>query len=357
MRRYSTVAVLVAVTSLAGCGSNNSDPKAATNGTRRPSVMEQLSASKLPAMRSIEKWDNAYGEGLSIATDHYRIYTTLTDTLMLRLLPAFLESAYEGYETELPERIETSNRFEVYLFAERQQWEDFTDHFAGADAGLYKQIQKGAYCDKGTCVAYNIGRNETYSALGHEGWHQFSGRHFYYRLPSWLDEGIATLFETNTYEDGTWKFETQSNAGRLGGLKRTMLSGHFIPLEQLVALNPGEVIGGQDSTMAFYSESYSLVRFLREEKYGQRLSRYHAMLLGGLRGDWPLAPEYQRIAADRNVRLTVRWNAYVGPMLFEHYISSDWGQIEAEYVSFCRKITYRVTLRQEVVPVNDYEVH
>jgi len=81
----------------------------------------------------------------------------------------------------------------------------------------------------------------------------------------------------------------------------------MIPLKNLVALNPGEVIGGQDNTMAFYSQSYALVRFLREEGYGKRLSRYNSLLLGGLRGTWPLSEEYKKIASDRNIRLTVEW--------------------------------------------------
>lgn len=302
--------------------------------------------ARLPAVRAVEKWDSKYGDGLIITTEHYTIYTTLTDALILRQLPIFLESAHEAYQRELPQRIPTHNRFEVYLFANRQQWEDFTDDFMGAESELYKQIQKGAYCAKGACVAYYIGRTETFSALGHEGWHQFSGRHFVYRLPSWLDEGMATLFESSSFRDGEWVFEPQANLGRLGGLKSTLLSGNIIPLRQLLALNPGEVIGSRSDMVAFYSQSYALVRFLREEGYGKRLSRFHAMLLGGLRGDWPLSEEMQRISADRNIHLTVGWNAQMGPKLFEHYIAPDWRQIEQEYLDFCRKITYHVRFRE-----------
>jgi len=51
-------------------------------------------------------------------------------------------------------------------------------------------------------VVYYIGRERTFSALGHEGWHQFNSRHFKFRLPSWLDEGIAMLFEIHRSEKG-----------------------------------------------------------------------------------------------------------------------------------------------------------
>jgi hypothetical protein len=351
--RIALVVLITAFAAAAGCqNSGQAEPSAARNPGTSSLAATHAAVSRLPAVKAIEKWENKYGDGLTITTEHYTIYTTLTDVLILRLVPAFVESAYEGYQSELPGRIVTQNTFEVYLFAKREQWEAFTDDFMPGESQLYKKIQKGAYCAKGACVAYYIGRNETFSAVGHEGWHQFCGRHFVYRLPSWLDEGIATLFETSSLKDGKWVFEPQVNLGRLGGLKRTMLNGKAMPLRNLLSLNPGEVIGGQDSTVAFYSQSYAMVRFLREEGYGKRLGRYHALLLGGLRGDWPLSEELGRMSADRNVRLTVGWNAQMGPALFEQFISRDWRQIEEEYMNFCRKITYHVRLRQVELPVD-----
>jgi hypothetical protein len=345
MKKNVAISVLLAaLLAICGCSSPQKQPALAP----AVSPIQALTAARLPAIRSVEPWPNKYGDGLVFTTDHYRIRTTLSDVLILRMLPAFMESAYRGYQRELPEAIETQNKFDVYLFENRGQWEEFSDDFAGTSAALYKRIQKGAYCFQGACVAYYIGRNETYSAIGHEGWHQFSGRHFAYRLPSWLDEGIATLFETGAYKGSEWVFEPQMNVGRLAGLKLTLQNGNSIPIRQLIALNPGEVIGGQDGTIAFYSESYALVRFLREEQYGKRLGQYHAMLLGGLRGTWPLTEEAKRIAADRNIPLTVRWNQYAGPALFERYIGANWDQLEQEYLVFARKVTFQIRLREPI---------
>jgi hypothetical protein len=99
--------------------------------------------------------------------------------------------------------------------------------------------------------------------------------------------------------------------------------------------------------MAFYAQSYALVRFLREENYGIRLSKYHDLLLGALRGNWPLEPSLKKIAANRNIPLTTRWNKFVSPKLFSLYIDDDLEKIEAEYLAFCRKIVYRVRLADE----------
>jgi len=273
------------------------------------------------------------------------------EPLILYQIPGFVESAYKGYQGQLPEPISTETKFIVYLFVERSQWDDFTKTFTGPMAPVYLKIKKGAYYLNGACVAYNIGRERTFSVLGHEGWHQFNSRHFAYRLPSWLDEGIAMLFETSKYEAGRFHFEPDRNLGRLGALKKTLILDKMIPLGQLIALNPGYVLvtNDVDAVMAFYAQSYALVRFLREEGYGKRLRKYHQMLLGGLNGTWPLSTDERRIAADRNIPLTTRWNRFVATKLFEAYImdsGENFDQFEAEYLAFCKKIVYRVRFKK-----------
>jgi hypothetical protein len=307
-------------------------------------MLEHLQGERLPALKSVEVWENKYGPGLKLSTAHYEVFTTLLEPLMLRQVPGFVESAYWGYQGQLPETIRTSTRFTIYLFATRQQWEDFTSTFAGSQAAQFFKIEDGAYYLNGACVAYNIGRERTFAVLGHEGWHQFNSRHFTFRLPSWLDEGIATLFEVHRSRDGLFYFEPGRNGYRLGSLKKALMNGNMIPLRELIAVNPGEVLAGdeEDALSVFYGQSYALVRFLREEGYGKRLRNYHQLLLGGLGGDWPLSEADKMIAADRNIRRTFLWNRTISPILFKHYIGDDFDQIEKEYVAFCRKIVYPV---------------
>jgi hypothetical protein len=292
----------------------------------------------LPAVQTVEPWQNPFAPGITVTTSHYTIHTTLADPLMLRQLPGFMESAYNAYQSQLPEPIDTQTSFVTYLFADRSQWADFTKTFAAPNADAYLKIVKGAYCLNGACVAYNIGRTRTFAALGHEGWHQFDSKHFTYRLPSWLDEGIATLFETSRYDHGAFEFLPRSNADRLASLKSTLARGP-IPLAELLTLDPGQVVYDAQAAKDFYAQSYALVRFLREADYGKRMASYHNLLLAGLRGNWPLDPSLQRIAADRNVPLTTAFNRSVSPALFALYIDDNFEKIETEYLGFCRKIT------------------
>ena len=303
----------------------------------------------VPSVQATETWQNEYGPGIIIKTRHYRIYTTLLDPLMLRQLPGFMESAHRAYQNQLPEPIETQTAFDTYLFDTRSQWEDFTKTFVPRQWPVYLKIQKGAYYLNGRCVAYNIGRTRTFAVLGHEGWHQFNSRHFTFRLPSWLDEGISTLFETCRYDRGVFHFEPGRNLGRLGALRKTILDDSMIPLPSLIGLNPGQVVSGSDTdaVMAFYAQSYALVRFLREDNYGRRLANYHNLLLAALRGNWPLDDTLKRIASDRNIPMTVNFNRFVSPRLFSLYIDSDMAALEEQYLAFCKKLVYHVRLQQQ----------
>jgi len=303
--------ILIVLLLLTGCQesattatTNNKGPKLST-----PDGMTKY-LENVPAIKDVGTWENGHGPGITITTEHYQIHTTLLDPLMLRQVPAFMESAYRAYQEQLPDPIDTKTIFTIYLFAGRAQWEDFTNTFAYPHGHMYMKIKT-------------------------------------YRLPSWLDEGIATLFEVSQYEKDSLRFIFRPERnGRLISLRNTLLKNKMIPLRQLIALNPGEVVNETDSIMAFYAQSYALVRFLREHEYGKRLKQYHNMLLGALRGNWPLKPHMQRIASDRNIPLTTHWNSFVSPMLFKSYISEDFQAIEDEYVSFCRKIVYKVRAKK-----------
>jgi hypothetical protein len=335
---------------LSGCDVGSQVKKPAGIDMDSPAgLAEYLRLRRIPALQKVELWRDPGTKGLVLTTEHYKVYTTMLDHLILSQVPGFLESAYRGYNEQLSYPVRSSLAFTVYLFNSRQEWDKFTDNFAGGQAPMYKKLKAGAYYLNGSCVAYNIGRENTFSVLGHEGWHQFNSRHFRYRLPSWLDEGIAMLFETSRYEGGFFYFEPEKNLYRLANLKVLLNRGRIILPEQLIALNPGEVIlfEQSDALDAFYAESYALVRFLREDNYFKRLLRYQKMLTDGMDGRWPLDLELQVIAEDRNVPLTIFWNQRVGTELFDKYIieNESMEQIQQEYIAFCRKITSRVQLK------------
>ena len=327
-----------------GCLESNSNiAKPAKVKDPAESMANYLIKRNPPALESVEIWENDYNSGLVITTKHYKVYTTLLDSLMLSEIPGFVESAYRAYQNQLPLPIVAKTKSTIYLFKDRQQWESFTKSFAKPQADLYLKIKAGAYYLKGSCIAYNIGRERTFSVLAHECWHQFNNRHFKYRLPSWLDEGIAMQFETFREQRGLFYFEPAKNLYRLGPLRQTLISNNMISLNDLVSINPGQVIMVNDNAVnAFYSQAYALVRFLKENDYGNLLPNYHTLLMDGLGGNWPLDPDQKMIAINRNIPRTIPWNQQVGRMLFDRYISDDSPEIEEEYIKFCKKIVYYI---------------
>ncbi|UCF15457.1 MAG: hypothetical protein JSW59_18820 [Phycisphaerales bacterium] len=334
---------VVGLVCLAGCAPDNGG-KVQTFEGRQCEVGDHIGSGPLKdiqALESVEPWNCRYGTGLRLTTTHYEIFTTLTEPVMLRRTLGFMESVYRAYNSQLPEVIETQTRLTIYLFADRRQWEDFTRDFAGEQARTFCRIKAGAYYHNGACVAYDIGPTRTMSVLGHEGWHQFSDKHFKFRLPSWLDEGVAMLFETNDAASGTFQLAPAKNAYRLDALRRTLENDRMIPLRDLIASNPGDVLATDrtEAVMAFYSQSYALVRFLQEADSGRRLAAYHRLLADGLRGRWQLDGASRAIAIDRNIPRNILWNHIVGLVLFEDYVGSDYDQIEKEYLAFCRQIT------------------
>ena len=345
MARGLAAAVIIAALGLTGCSplhrAHAVSAQPAEAQKARTAILEGLQSERLPALVSVQPWESKYGPGLKLVTDHYEIFSTVTQPLMLRMVPGFIESAYGSYNDQLPEPIDTATPFQVYLFADRRQWEDFTHGFAGDQAEIFCKIKTGAYYLNGACVVYDIGPKRTLSALGHEGWHQFNSRHFKYRLPSWLDEGVAMQFEASVSDGGLFHFDPTANLQRLGALKDTLDNGKSIPLRDLVATSPGEVLATDqaDAVMAFYSESYALVRFLREADYGKRRSAYHRLMSDGLTGQWPLDASAGATAHDRNLPRTLTWNRQVGRQLFERYIGPDLDQLEQDYTAFCRQIT------------------
>ncbi|MCP4261106.1 MAG: hypothetical protein GY774_26915 [Planctomycetes bacterium] len=342
MRKFSLI--FMVIISLAGCSRTDKIDSKGINNTLRIDNSEAmaiyLQSQDPPALKSTEVWKNRYGPGLKLTTAHYEIFTTLLEPVVLRGISGFIESAYRAYNSQLTEPIEIKSKFTIYLFADRRQWEDFTKSFAGNQAEIFCKIKAGAYYHKGACVLYDIGLERTLSALGHEGWHQFNGRCFKFRLPSWLDEGVAMLFETHGNDGRLFYFEPIENTYRLDGLKRTLTKNKMIPLEELIAMNPGDVLATDQTkaVTAFYSQSYALVRFLQEAGYGRWRGVYRRLLLDGLTGDWALDEVNKKIATDRNRPKTVHWNRIVGRGVFEDYVSNDFEQIEKEYLTFCRQI-------------------
>lgn len=318
---------------------------------------------RLPTVKAVTDWpmpafiNDRTGSKICIKTNHYEIYTTLTDPLILRKLPVLLESAYASYSEVIGKMPQVKKLLVVYFFDTRRQWDDFTRHWAGPQAESYLKITAGAYYLNGACVAYKLTRRANFSVLAHEGWHQFSQGLFRFHLPAWLDEGLATNFEAyQEAEKGKVTFNPHHNASRLWALKQTVARGKLFSISELLQLDAGRVVAhsSYDSSQGksnpqvatYYAQIYALTRFLREYNYSYYQEDFQRMLSDAYLGRWPLDEKDRSEALRKLHNPTRRWNAKIGTLIFKTYIAPIPPEIEDKYQAFCLDIVSKVKFKK-----------
>jgi hypothetical protein len=279
----------------------------------------------------IEPWSYHSATGSILNTDHYRIYTTIDpDDSLYEKIPQILEGAYTQYRLVAPKTPPTDRPLVCYVFARRTEWVDFTRRKTGPMARTYLQIAYGAYALGDVFVAYDIGKYRTLSVAAHEGWHQFASRNFKGRLPPFLEEGVATLFEDTTTLDPLPRWDLSVNSQRVHGLWRSIEHRYIFSLEELVTLDAGDIIHRPgDRINAFYSQNWAFIRYLRDG-YGGRYRPAFERLLADVATDsvWNPSPQSPRGSWDRSL---------VKPTL-EHYLGIPFSQMDQEFAAFCRQI-------------------
>ncbi|AQQ71102.1 hypothetical protein SMSP2_01467 [Limihaloglobus sulfuriphilus] len=333
-----------------GCRQSGSDVSAAPG--KSDWAISETSRRRLisqPRVLSVERWNGDFG--IVVSTDHYRVFTTETDPLFLERLPVFLEAVHGAYQDMLGYRLKNPKTLDIYHFASREQWEDFTEQITGSSWPVYKNINRGAYYLNGICVSYNIGRTETLSVLAHEGWHQFSRTYFEYALPSWLDEGLAMQFESFEFENGRYIFNPSRNINRLAALKISLQNyyrgrGGFFTIGELISLNPAQVIihKNQQLTGSYYASVYALVRFLREHDFGRYRKDFTDMLNDGMLGKWPIDDNAAETLSNKDGSVSSQWNSEFAGKLFERYFDIDGEKLSVDYFNFCNGLTANIRL-------------
>ena len=272
--------------------------------------------------------------GAVLHTAHYDLYTTVTDPDLRRRLPAVMEGALGEYHQVAPGVPLTDRPMKCFVFGTRAEWVDFTRRHTGADSYWYLKINRGGYTVRDWYVAYNVGEAATLSVAAHEGWHQFASRHFKGRLPPFLEEGIATMFEDLRWDGDLPRWRLTANRTRVEMLQRAVTNDTLYPLNELVQLHAGKVVALSGTHIeAFYAQDWAFATFLWAAEGG----RYRPALRQ-LIDDTAAGTVYDPTGVHRDANLP--WNpAGVRPML-EHYLGLSLDQIDAEYQKYIRKVAF-----------------
>jgi hypothetical protein len=227
-----------------------------------------------------------------------------------------------------------------YLFQTREQWAAFTRTRTGADAAIYLQINRGGYTVRDWYVAYFIGDLGTYSVAAHEGFHQYVARHFRSRLPPFLEEGLACMFEEVHWESagrGNWlpRWNFAANRSRLVGLRHAYEGGYLLPLTKLASMHAGQVVDqSPEQIEAFYAQSWAFARFLWEGEGGKHRPTLRRILTDG--ADGTLFPGQAALRSDDGL-----WDPDSARPLLEHYTRTDIEQLDKAFRQYIYKVAYR----------------
>jgi hypothetical protein len=311
--------IVAALFALAGCGLSRN---------------KQWTGPDQPVPVAVDKWQFGQREGKVLKTPHYLVHTTISDPQVLQRLPQVLEGAYAQYQSFAAATMSNSRPMKCYVFSRRGEWAEFTSKNTGADAAIYLQITRGGYTIGDWFVSYFVGENATYSVAAHEGWHQYVARHFKGRLPPFLEEGTACMFENVRFPSDLPRWDLSVNPNRTFGLRKAIDRQRLWSLEKLVAMHAGDVVQlPGDRIEAFYSQNWAFARFLWEHDNAKYRPAFRKLLSETASGN-----AYDPSGSPP--RAANLWSpSSVKPML-EHYLGKPLAEIDAEYQQFIRKIAY-----------------
>lgn len=279
-----------------------------------------------------EPWKYGAAEGTRLTTEHYEIYTTLRDPVLIEALPAFVEGAYQHYTRLIPPVRPPGERMKVYLFVSRGQWAAFTREFTGPRARVFLQVRNGGYSERGVSVIQYVTHAVTFPLFAHEGWHQYLYHCVNTKIPAWLNEGLAVICEGQRWDQhGLKEFDPWYNPLRRNDLSQALIANRLHPLRHLLETHAGEVIqGSTQGVTTYYAQLWALILFLREGQHGKYAAQFNQML-----ADLATPQAEQRA---RTAHIWSERDAFnFGEALFRAYISEDIAAVEQEYFAFLRE--------------------
>lgn len=293
-------------------------------------VREGLRRKPEPPPYRIEPWNFGGVEGRRVVSEHYEIFSTLSDERLLTTFPELMEGGFAFYRSLVPPHRESNTRMRIYLFATRPQWVQFTKRFTGPRAASFLRIRNGGYSERGVTAIKFVSHQTTFPIMAHEGFHQYLYHYVGRWAPAWLNEGLAVACEGQRWEGMRLaSFDLRHNPVRRNRLADAILRKELFPLRELLATHAGRVI--QRSTRAvgtYYAQLWALTNFLREGQDAKYAAGF-ARLLANLNA---LGPGGVQDASNNGPPA-----ASIGEAVFRAFITDNLEQFESEYRSFMRR--------------------
>lgn len=299
-----------------------------------------------------EPWEFSGIPGVKITSAHYVVYTTIRSPVYQRLLLKVLEKDYDRFAKLVDIQPAPASAaapatsgatrtahapLECYVFGDRPQWEFFTRKRMPQNSDTYLRIGAGGYAQEGVFVGYDLGRETTLSVIAHEAWHQYSWFAFKDKLPSFLEEGLATQNEAIEWTGTTPSYAPARNLQRYRSLREAIINKRLWTLDELARTHAGQAVQRQETvTAAYYAQVWSFTLFLKQSpvyrpKFLDMIKRAHEGRLHEALGNFRAASLQM---------FTENWNSVVGPAYLRAYINPDLAALEKEYRQFLSELVH-----------------
>ena len=286
-----------------------------------------------PAAVRVEPWTFQNTRGSAFTTDHYRVLTTVERDILVGRLPGFVEGSLDRFGEAFPALPEPRAGLEVFILRSRPEWERFVGEVFGPDGvERYSGIDRGGFTERGRSVLWDIGVQDTFAILAHEGWHQHAQVSLREPLPAWLDEGLAAWaegFRWDTYQPDRPVFLPWANVERFDQLRRAAERGGLMPLDQLLTERPQQLIRvSAESTLTYYAQCWALAHFLMSDP--ARRAALDRLLADAAAGR--VYGQVRERFGDRAARSAALRRC--GPEVWQVYFGEDMGAADARFGAF-----------------------
>ena len=227
---------------------------------------------------------------MRLRTAHHEVFSTVADDDYNQRLADTLEAAVPLYQsvTGLAPPPPGERPMRCYVFANRAQFEAFTRTNLAESAEDYLKFNRGGYTI-GDVFASHYAGDGTLSTAAHEGFHQYLHRVLRDSIPPFLEEGLASMFESLSFggvnRRGAPTFDLRRNTPLANALHAAVEHAALIPLPELATLHAGDVVGSDRYPRElFYAQSWAFARFLLEADAGRYRPALRQMFIDAAAG-------------------------------------------------------------------------
>jgi hypothetical protein len=210
-----------------------------------------------------------------VQTRHYDIHTDM-DADLIGDLSSRMDVMYDQYAKTFSDFKPPASAppLAVYLFATHEKYMAFTD-YAGVNTGGLFVPGRRPYL---TAYEQGQGRDALRRTLQHEAFHQFAHSTISRRLPPWMNEGLAQVFEESIWV-GKDFLTDQVPPRRLRQLHNDILQKRLLDFDQFMALSPGDWRGTLHTNLEkagmYYNQAWAMAFFCSAAGDGD----YHAKFM------------------------------------------------------------------------------